>query len=91
VYARTRRSDLVRRHVNSAIAPGTMVLVPDGSSIEQLDQQALDAVAPFLLGLSSPVCVASGVAFMCSQVFRTCELMTLPDGTTGTPSWVSFT
>ena len=80
-----RRSDCVcASDSSSAIAPGTMVFVPEGLSIEQLDQQARDAVTPFLLGLSSPACVASGVAFMCSQVFHACAQVALPDGTTGT-------
>ena len=65
------------------LAPGTLVYVPDGFTIEQLDQEAAEAVGIFLLGLSSPSCTSSGVAFMCSEVFHACESVSLPDGSSG--------
>ena len=57
--------------------------VPDGMTLEMLDQQAAQAVGPFLLGLSSPSCTSSGVAFMCSQVFHKCVSVALPSGSSG--------
>ena len=60
------------------------MFVPDDTTLEQLDQQAAKAVEPFLLGLSPPSCTSCAVAFHCSQVYRECASVVLPDGSSST-------
>jgi len=64
------------------------VLVPDGLTIDDLDNAAAADVGVFLVGLSSTQCTDAGVAFVCAQYFHSCVPVALPDGSSG--AWCSW-
>jgi len=70
------------------IGVGTPVLVPDGLTIDDLDNAAAADVGVFLVGLSSTQCTDAGVAFVCAQYFHSCVPVALPDGSSG--AWCSW-
>ena len=64
------------------------MLVPDGLTINDLDNAAAADVGVFLVGLWSTQCTDAGVAFVCAQYFHSCAPVALPDGSSG--AWYSW-
>jgi len=59
------------------------VLVPDGLSIEELDNAAAAETIMFLVGLTTTQCTEAGMAFVCARHFPSCVRVALSDGFSG--------